>query len=167
MKPVRKAVRTFLIKENMVLAIKYITNDYKRDYYDIPGGGIEYGETGEQTAIREFNEEAGMEIFNPKYAGNLVIEYSDRVFDMDVFVATEYSGAPKKTIENIAEWVEIDELLQKDKKFTEIYLLDEFHKDDLFNRTNFKLHFIADSMHNKLDEIYYSDDETFWYEHTK
>lgn len=43
MKPIRKAVRTFLIKGNKVLAIKYTTKDYKYDYYDIPGGGIEEG----------------------------------------------------------------------------------------------------------------------------
>ncbi len=55
MKPVRKAVRTFLIEDNKVLAIKYTTDDYKKDYYDIPGGGIEEGETKEQTAIREFD----------------------------------------------------------------------------------------------------------------
>ena len=165
MKPIRKAVRTFLIKDNMVIAIKYITNDYKKDFYDIPGGGIEKGETAEQTAIREFKEEAGIDIINPKYAGNLVIEYPDRVFDMTIFIASEYKGTLKETTENIANWIEIEELLEKEKKFTEIYLLDDNHKTDLFNRTNFKWHFIADSNHNKLDEIYYSNDEKFWSEY--
>lgn len=165
MKPVRKAVRTFLIKGDQILAIKYTTDDYKKDFYDIPGGGIEEDETGEQTAIREFEEEAGMEIINPKYAGNLIIEYPNRIFDMDIFITSEYSGVPKETIENTSEWIEIDKLLKKDKKFTEIYLLDDNHKSDLLNRTNFKWHFIADSNHNKLDEIYYSNDEKFWSEY--
>lgn len=165
MKPVRKAVRTFLIEDNKVIAIRYTTNDYKQDFYDIPGGGIEKGETAEQTAIREFEEEAGMEIINPKYAGNLIIEYPDKIFDMDIFITSEYNGNPKETAENIAEWIEIDELLQKEKKFTEIYLLDNNHKSNLLNRTNFQWHFIADSNHNKLDEIYYSSDEKFWSEY--
>lgn len=167
MKPIRKAVRTFLINENKVLAIKYTTNDNKYDYYDIPGGGIEKGETSEQTAIREFKEEAGMEIFNPMYAGNLVIEYPDRIFDFDIFIATEYNGFPQETIENIAEWIYIDELFQKDKKFTEIYLLDKTHREHLFNRTNFKWHFIADSKHNKIDEIFYSNTDDFWSEYSR
>ena len=47
MKPIRKAVRTFLLEEDKVLAIKYITNDDKQDFYDIPGGKIEDGETRE------------------------------------------------------------------------------------------------------------------------
>lgn len=167
MKPVRKAVRTFLIEENKVIVIKYTTDDYKKDFYDIPGGGLEAGEMAEQTAIREFKEEAGMEIINPKYAGNLVIEYPDRIFDMDIFITSEYKGNPKETTENIAEWIGIDELLKKEKKFTEIYLLDQEHKNHLFNRTNFKWHFIADNEHNKLDEIYYSNGEKIWSEHTE
>ena len=36
MKPVRKAVRTFLINDNKVIVIKYKT-DKNKDYYDIPG----------------------------------------------------------------------------------------------------------------------------------
>lgn len=165
MKPVRKAVKTFLIKENKILAIQYTTNDFKKDFYDIPGGGVETGETREQAAIREFKEEADMKIIDPKYAGNLIIEYSDRIFDIDIFIASKYSGVPKKTMENIAEWIEIDELLKKEKKFTDIYLLDDNHRTDLLNRTNFQYHFIADSNHSKLDEINYSNGETFWSEY--
>lgn len=37
MKPVRKAVRTFLINDNKVIVIKYKTNK-NMNYYDIPGG---------------------------------------------------------------------------------------------------------------------------------
>lgn len=165
MKPVRKAVRTFLVNENKVITIKYTTNDYKKGFYGIPGGGIEKGETAVQTAIREFKEESGMEIINPKYAGNLVIEYPDRIVDMTIFITSEYNGSPKEMIENIAEWIEIDKLLKKEKKFTEIYLLDDNHKYDLLNMTNFQWHFIADGNHNKLDEIYYSRDEKFWSEY--
>lgn len=165
MKPIRKAVRTFLIVDNRVVAIKYTTNDYKKDFYDIPGGGVEDGENAEETAIREFREEAGMEIINPQYAGNLVIEYPDRVFDMTIFITSEYKGSPKETSENKAEWIEIDELLNKEKKFTEIYLLDNYHRSELLNKSNFKWHFISDKNHNFIDEIFYSNDEKFWSEY--
>lgn len=39
MKPVRKSVRTFLINNNKVVAIKYTTT--YSGFYDIPGGKIE------------------------------------------------------------------------------------------------------------------------------
>lgn len=153
MKQVRKAVRTFLIEEDRVLAIKYTTNDNKLDYYDIPGGEIEEGEKSEEAAIREFKEESGIEIKNPQYAGNLVVEYPNRVFDFDVFFVSEYEGCPQQTLENISEWIKIDELLQKEKLFTTIYVLDKSHRTALLNKTNFKWHFIADENHNKLTEI--------------
>lgn len=153
MKPVRKAVRTFLLEEDKVLAIKYITNDDKQDFYDIPGGKIEDDEINEQTAIREFKEEAGIDIFNPQYAGNLIVEYPNKIFDFDVFIASEYKGTPQITEENSSEWIKIKDLLQKEKKFVEIYLLDDNHKKDLLNRTNFKFHFITDNNHIMVDEI--------------
>lgn len=114
-KPVRKAVRTFLLEEDKILAIKYITNDDKQDFYDIPGGKIEDGETREQAAIREFKEESGIDIFKPQYAGNLIVEYPDRIFDFDVFIALEYKGMPLITEENSSEWIKINDLLQKEK----------------------------------------------------
>ena len=52
-KKVRKAVRTFLIKDNKVIATRYKTK-INFEYYDIPGGKIEDSETSEQASIREF-----------------------------------------------------------------------------------------------------------------
>lgn len=46
-KPIRKAVRCFLIKNNQVVVIKYKQGNRKQGYYDIPGGKIETGETPE------------------------------------------------------------------------------------------------------------------------
>lgn len=164
MKPIRKAVRTFLIKENKVLVIQYIT-DNQYGYYDIPGGKIEHGENAEQASIREFKEETGIAIYNPKYAGNLIVEYPDRVFDFDVFITSVYDGELHETSENTSEWMDIDELLKKDKKFPNIYLLDNQHQYDLLNTTNFQWHFIADKYHNKTDEIYYEKSDEFWREY--
>lgn len=39
MKEVRKAVRTFLIDGNEIVAVKYKTNK-NMNYYDIPGGKL-------------------------------------------------------------------------------------------------------------------------------
>lgn len=159
MKPVRKAVRTFLLEGDKVLVIKYITNDDKQDFYDIPGGKIEDGETNKWTAIREFKEEAGIDIFNPQYAGNLIVEYPNKIFDFDVFIASEYKGTPQITEENSSEWIKIKNLLQKEKKFAEIYLLDDDHKKYLLNKTNFKFHFITDNNHIMVDEIIYQNND--------
>ena len=68
-KPIRKAVRCYLIKDNEVVVTKYKKGNKKEGYYDIPGGKIEEGESPKQTAIREMKEETGIEIQNLKYKG--------------------------------------------------------------------------------------------------
>lgn len=81
-KPVRKAVRTFVIQDNKVLVIKYLT-EKNNGFYDIPGGKIENGETNFDASIRECLEETGIQIINQKYIGNLVIEYPEMIFDLE------------------------------------------------------------------------------------
>ena len=144
------------MNDNKVVAIKYTTNN--KGFYDIPGGKIEDNETSIDAAIREFKEETTMDIRNPKYAGNLIVEYPNRVFDFDIYLAYEYSGEPSTTSDNTAEWISIDELLSKNKLFSVVYLLDKDHNYKLFNLLNFKWHFISNENHEKIDEICYSND---------
>lgn len=98
-----------------------------------------------------------MEIRNPKYAGNLIVEYPDRIFDLDIYLSYEYSGKPSATSDNTAEWVNIDELLSKNKLFSVVYLLDKDHNYELFNLSNFKWRFISNENHKKINEIFYSN----------
>ena len=125
-KPVRKAVRCFLIKDDKVVVTKYKSGNKKEGYYDIPGGKIEDGEIPEQTAIREMREETGLEVKKFKYKGNMIIEYPDRKFDFDVFISNEYDGEPQEFEENTSEWIVISELLQKEKILSNIVILDRF-----------------------------------------
>lgn len=61
-KPIRKAVRCYLIKDDKVVVTKYKKSNKKEGYYDIPDGKIEEGENPEQTAIREMKEETGLKV---------------------------------------------------------------------------------------------------------
>ena len=150
-KPIRKAVRCYLIKDNEVVVTKYKKGNKKEGYYDIPGGKIEEGETPKQTAIREMKEETGIEIQNLKYKGIMTIEYPDRMFIFDTFISKEYEGEPQEFEENTSEWIDIDELLKKEKILSNIILLDKFFIKGLIDdNRNFNLHIKVDEQENIL-----------------
>ena len=117
-KKIRKAVRTYLIKDNNVVAIKYKQHDI--GYYDIQGGKIEENETTEETSIREYKEETGITILKQHYIGHNIIEYPDRIFDFSIYIVDEYSGEPLEFEENESMWINIDDLLKKEKVFLSI-----------------------------------------------
>lgn len=150
-KPIRKAVRCYLIKDNEVVVTKYKKGNKKEGYYDIPGGKIEEGESPKQTAIREMKEETGIEIQNLKYKGIMTIEYPDRLFIFDTFITKEYEGEPQEFEENTSEWIDIDELLKKEKILSNIILLDKFLIKGLIDdNRNFNLHIKVDEQENVL-----------------
>ena len=148
-KPIRKAVRCYLIDNNKVITIKYKKGNKKEDYYDIPGGKIENGELPEQTAIREMKEETGIEIKNPKYKGNIIVEYPDRIYDFDIFITNNYKGQPQEFEENTSEWIDIKTLLQKEKILSNLMILNKFFIKGLINdEYNFKLKIEEDEEEN-------------------
>lgn len=155
-KPVRKAVRTFVIRDNKVLAIKYST-EKNNGFYDIPGGKIENGETNFEASIRECLEETGIKIINQKYIGNLVIEYPEMIFDFDVIICKNFEGNPNNFDENESMWIEIKDLINQEKGFPCIDILKSEYKK-YFKYGNFKIGFIVDKNHNILQkEIIDSD----------
>ena len=154
-KPIRKAVRCYLIKDNKVVVTKYKEGNKKSGYYEIPGGKIEEGETPEQTAIREMKEETGLKIRNLKYRGNMTIEYPNRIFDFDVFICSECEGKPQDFEENTSEWIKIDDLLKKEKILSNIMILDRFFIKGLIDdRYNLKMNIQVDEKENILDVKY-------------
>ena len=154
-KTIRKAVRCYLIKDDKVVVTKYKEGNKKLGYYDIPGGKIEQGENPEQTAIREMKEETGLKVGNLKYKGNMIIEYPNRIFDFDVFVTNESEGETQEFEENTSEWIDIKELLQKEKLLSNIMILDRFFIKGLIDdKYNFKMHIQVDEKENILDVKY-------------
>lgn len=154
-KKIRKAVRCFLIKDNKVVVTKYKEGNRKEGYYDIPGGKIEEGEIPEQTAIREMKEETGIDIKNLKHKGIMTIDYLDRKFMFDTFVTSEYVGEPQEFKENTSEWIDIQELLQKEKILSNIMILDRFFIKGLIDDNyNFIMHIVVDEQENILNIDY-------------
>ena len=61
----RESARTIIIEDGKLLCMfrrKIDEFGNKKEYYAIPGGGIEEGETRRDTAIRELKEELNIDI---------------------------------------------------------------------------------------------------------
>ena len=144
MKPIRKAVRTFLINDNKVIVIKYKTNK-NMNYYDIPGGKIEENESAIDASIREFKEETGIEVMNQKYKGHVIIEYPNMIFDFDIYLVYDYKGNPQEFDENYSMWINIEDLLNENKKFPSVEIIKYLENDDI----NLKIY--SDDNHNILN----------------
>ena len=146
----RYAVRVFAFKDNKVACIKY--KNVNKDYFDIPGGKIENGETEIQTCIREFKEETGMDIDELKYIGQIKIVYpsQNQKFIMKTYIANKVNGCPKEFEENFSYWVPIHVLTNTEKRFAVTHLLD----DDLikyFHKEKLSILFTCDKNHNVTD----------------
>ena len=141
-KNVRKAVRTYLIKNDKVVVIKYKQHDI--GYYDIPGGKIEDSETMEETSIREFKEETGINIIKQHYVGHTTINYPNRVFEFGIFIVDDYNGEPLNFDENNSMWINVDELYKEDKLFPSIEIIKHL-------KNNISLEIDCDNKHNIIN----------------
>jgi len=120
----------YLKKDNQVLMIKY----YKKwgQVYAPPGGKFEAGESPLDCITREFKEETGLTLINPKLQG---ISYWHDASEgiIYIYTASEYEGELDfSSPEGHIEWININDLLkikqfEQNEKFTP-YLF----KDELF-----------------------------------
>lgn len=146
-KPVRKAVRCYLIKDNKVVVTKYNKGNKKEGYYDIPGGKIENGELLKQTAIREVFEETGCTV---KLKGILPIVSvkapSGETHVLVRFIAEIVDENIKFDTDEILEvkWIDINEI--KNMSINEIRGYDTTKKliNDFENNNVYSLDIISD-----------------------
>lgn len=148
-KKIRKAVRTFLIKDGKVLVIKY-NLEKNKGYYDIPGGKIEDGESSIDAAKRELKEETGLTANALKFIGKCFIEYPDIIFDLDLYNVSEYTGNSGSFEENDSMWVNISDILNESKVLGTVKLLEYIKNENEFINKDIKIssNIICDENHN-------------------
>lgn len=77
-----------------------------------PGGKLDPGETPEQCAIRETQEELCITPTQVRYGGELFFHAEDKMPNIHgyVYVATGYRGTPTETDEAIPIWTQLDDI---------------------------------------------------------
>lgn len=111
----------YLKKDNKVLMIKF--SKKWGQVYAPPGGKFETGETPLDCITREYYEETGLTLINPKLQG---ISYWKNKTEGIIFIYTaeKYKGLLKEASEEgILEWINIDDLnkirqFDQNQKFT-------------------------------------------------
>lgn len=153
-KKVRRAVRCFVFKNQKVLTVKYGNDNIKAGYFEIPGGKIEEGETPEQTAKREVYEETGIKVNNLNYSGNMIVEYPDRIFNFELFNTNEFEGENKNLEGNTSQWMDIIELINKEKVLSNLIVLNKCFIKGLLSNEKIQMHIKIDEEENILEINY-------------
>ena len=137
----------YLKKDDQILMIKF--SKKWGQVYAPPGGKFEKGESPLDCIIREFYEETGLTLINPKLQG---ISYWQDIEEgiIFVYVAEEYEGYLCTTSqEGKLQWIKIDDLLTikqfaQNEKFTPYLFKEElfegkFLLDDKCNVIQFNI----------------------------
>ncbi len=130
----RKSARALIIQDGKLLT--FLRKRYSRktgewiEYYSIPGGGIDKGESPEDAALRELYEEMGVRI----KLGDLVAHRIGKFFEHYVFTADIVEGEPQLMLDSeeaehmsernqfIVTWVPITELTKENLRYYCDYL---------------------------------------------
>lgn len=136
------ATACYLKKDNKVLMIKF-TKKWGQVYAP-PGGKFEKGETPLDCITREFYEETGLHLINPRLQGISYWEDSAEGI-IFVFTAENFEGnLLKNSSEGILEWIAIEDLpkinqFDQNEKFTSYLFKDEIFEGKFKLNANCKV----------------------------
>ncbi len=129
----RQAARVVVLNsDNRILLIKSLdpANPANKSWWEIPGGGIEYGESSAHCAARELREEAGIteaEIGPVVWTQSVQFTFAGMFFDQDEFIhiaRTDQTELAEPTLELFeamafqgARWWTLDEVVNAETAF--------------------------------------------------
>ncbi|WP_053360544.1 8-oxo-dGTP diphosphatase [Bacillus sp. FJAT-27251] len=122
----QRVANCLLVKDNKVLLLQ----KPRRGWWVAPGGKMEPGETAKESCIREYREETGIYLLNPKIKGifTFVIKEEDQVVSewmMFTFNATESTGVNlERSEEGVLVWHDTEEIKNLPMAAGDYHILD-------------------------------------------
>ena len=104
------ATLVFVIRDGRILLIDKKTG-LGKGKVNGPGGKVEKGESPEQCAVRECQEELSISVSDLQYCGQHRFQFVDG-YSIHVWVyrTSEYSGEPTESVEAKPLWVDVDKI---------------------------------------------------------
>ena len=87
----RKAVRAIVFRDNDMLVMK--RNKFGQQYCTLPGGGVQIGESAEQTLHREMHEESGLQLGGARL---VFIDDEGEMYGTQYIYLVDYVGGEPK-----------------------------------------------------------------------
>ena len=98
-----------------------------------PGGKVDAGETLEEAAIREIEEEVCVRVEQLDYVGQHYFQFVDGyAMHVHVYRTDAYTGTPQETEEAIPMWVSIDEIPYDEMWEDDIYWVPQMLRRERF-----------------------------------
>lgn len=120
----RDRSQAVVVREDKILLVKHLMDG--KEFYCLPGGGIDEGETPEVSAIRELKEEAGVDgtverllsvQYKPDNAGNVYSYLCNIAEDAIAVPGTDPEFSPQEqTIIGVA-WLHLEEIGMVDQAY--------------------------------------------------
>lgn len=125
-------------KDNKILMLK----KPRRNWYAAPGGKMEQGESIKQSVIREYEEETGFTLKDPKLKGvfTILISENNEIVNewmMFTFFCEHFEGEQLEVSkEGDLEWIPIDEVLTKPMAEGDRFIIQHaMHEDEILYAT--------------------------------
>lgn len=137
----RDRSQAVVCRNGRLLLVEHIL--FGRNFYNLPGGGIEEGETPAEAALRELEEEAGVK---GKIVRPLTIEYKpdmiSRIFSFLVEIpedaipvkGTDPELSPEEQTIQDVKWLALHEIAERDRAYlfgAGLMRIPEFHDEVL------------------------------------
>jgi len=109
-RPQERATLCFVIKDGRILLIRK-KRGLGAGKMNGPGGRLEPGETAEQAAVRETEEELLVTPLALSFRGELYFQFADGYgLQCSVFSAKDCRGEPRETAEAVPHWTPLDQI---------------------------------------------------------
>jgi 8-oxo-dGTP diphosphatase len=106
----KNAIDCYIFNDGKVLLQKK-ARGFGEGKWNPPGGKLKFAESPERAAVREVNEETGLEVKDLKNVGVLnIIDEGGRAFSVYVFITEDFSGVPVNKGEGELKWFDANNI---------------------------------------------------------